>query len=107
MYYIVKEVHVSKKPLWLVDLLFQISPSLYREKGSRAMVADKFNTILSLILSVRVRWHHGKSLLSSIQTVTYDDTCICVKGKRGLVFLSFRIESDCSPLKKLDHETGK
>ena len=55
MYYIVKEVHVRKKPLWLVDLLFQITPSLYREKGSKETVVGKFNTILSLILDARVR----------------------------------------------------
>lgn len=35
MYHIVKEVHVQKKPLWLVDLLFQITPSLYREIGTK------------------------------------------------------------------------
>lgn len=94
MYYIVKEVYVRKKPLWLVDLLFQITPSLYREKGSKETVIGKFNTILSLILDARVRWHHGKSLLSSIQTITHDETCIWIKGNRGSKFLSFRIESD-------------
>lgn len=100
MYYIVKEVHVRKKPLWLVDLLFQITPSLYREKGSKETVVGKFNTILSLILNARVRWHHGKSLLSAIQIITHDETCIWVKGKRGSKFLSFRIATDSSPLKK-------
>lgn len=96
MYRIVKEVHVSKKPLWLVDLLFQISPSLYKEEGSKEMIDNHFNCILSFILSARVRWHHGKSLLPTIQTVTYDDTCIWVKGQRGAKFLSFRIVSDHS-----------
>ena len=85
MYYIIKEVHVRKKPLWLVDLLFQITPSLYREKGSKETVIGKFNTILSLILDARVRWH---------QTITHDETCIWIKGNRGSKFLSFRIESD-------------
>ncbi|MDY3852460.1 MAG: hypothetical protein SO013_06165 [Prevotella sp.] len=99
MYRIVKEVYVRKKPLWLVDLLFQISPALYREQGSKDMVVAHFNQIVSLILSATVRWHHGKSLLSSIQSVTYDDKCICVNGKRGSRFLSFRIDFDNSPLK--------
>lgn len=99
MYYIVKEIYVSKKPLWLVDLLIQINPSLYREKGSKEMIETKFNIILSLILNAKVRWHHGKSLLSAIQVVTYDETCIWVKGNRGVNFLSFRIESDNSSLK--------
>ncbi len=105
---IIKEVHVRKKPLWLVDLLFQINPSLYREEGSKEFVTDNFKVLLSHILGAKVRWHHGKSLLSSIQTVTYDDRCIYVNGKRGLPFLSFRIESDSSPLKlESDYEPGQ
>lgn len=98
MYRIVKEVHVRKKPLWLVDLLFQIPPSLYKERGSKEIADNNFNELLSRILSAKVRWHHGKSLLSSIQTVTYDDTCVMVKGNRGIPFLSFRIETEKPPL---------
>jgi len=94
MYRIVKEVHVSKKPLWLVDLLFQINPSLYRYKGTKEEVTVKFSTILSLVLGARVRWHHGNSLLPAIQMVTHDETSIWVRGNRGNEFLSFRIESD-------------
>ena len=100
MYHILKEVHVRKKPLWLVDLLFQIPPSMYKEGGSKETVVSNFNKLLTVILNSYVRWHHGKSLLSSIQTVTYDDTCIWIKGNRGIPFLSFRIESDNSPLNK-------
>lgn len=99
MYRIVKEVHVRRKPLWLVDLLFQIPPSLYREQGSKEFVADNFNNLLSLILGAKVRWHHGKSLLPSIQIVSYDDMFIGIRGKSGTHFLTFRIESDHSPLK--------
>lgn len=108
MYHIVKEVHARRKPLWLVDLLFRISPSLYRERGSKEMMEGRLNNILSIVLGARVRWHHGTSLLPSIQTVTHDDTCIRVEGKRGQLFLTFRIEPDCSPLKtKPDYETEK
>ena len=52
MYYIVKEIYVSKKPLWLVDLLFQINPSLYREKGSKEMIETKFNIILLSLIHI-------------------------------------------------------
>ena len=94
MYHIVKEVHVKKKPLWLVDLLFQITPSLYREIGTKEDIEKRFDNILTLMLGAKVRWHHGKSLLSSIQTISHDETCIWIKGNRGSKFLSFRIESD-------------
>lgn len=108
MYRIVKEVHARRKPLWLVDLLFRVSPSLYRGSGPREMMEDRLNKILSIVQSCRVRWHHGTSLLPSIQTVTHDDTCIRVEGRHGQLFLSFRIEPDCSPLKtNSDYETGK
>ena len=108
MYRIVKEVHARRKPLWLVDLLFRISPSLYKGNGPKEMMEDRLNKILTIIQGASVRWHHGTSLLPSIQTVTYDDTCIRVKGRRGQLFLSFLIEPDYSPLKtNLDYETGK
>ena len=47
MYHIVKEVHVQKKPLWLVDLLFQITPSLYREIGTKEDIEKRFDNILT------------------------------------------------------------
>ena len=50
MYHIVKEVHVKKKPLWLVDLLFQIIPSLYREIGTKEDIEKRFDKILTIML---------------------------------------------------------
>ena len=61
MYYIIKEVHVRKKPLWLVDLLFQITPSLYREKGSKGYCPKKCVTIISHI------FHFVQNYLLSFQ----------------------------------------
>ena len=74
MYHIVKEVHVQKKPLWLVDLLFQITPSLYREIGTKEDIEKRFDNILTLMLGAKVRWHHGKSCyqgfsISAIQII--------------------------------------
>ena len=54
MYHIVKEVHVKKKPLWLVDLLFQITPSLYREIGTKEDIEKRFDNILTLMLGAKL-----------------------------------------------------
>ena len=94
MYHIVKEIHVKKKPLWLVDLLFQITPSLYREIGTKEDIEQRFNAILALILGAKVRWHHGNSLLVRIQHVSHNENSIFVRGNHGIAILSFRIESE-------------
>lgn len=94
MYHIVKEVHVQKKPLWLVDLLFQITPSLYREIGTKEDIEKRFDNILTLMLGAKVRWHHGKSLLSRIQHISHTNNSITVRGNRGIAILSFRIASE-------------
>lgn len=94
MYHIVKEVHVKKKPLWLVDLLFQITPSLYREIGTKEDIEKRFDKILTIMLGAEVRWHHGKSLLSRIQHISHTNSSITVRGNRGIAILSFRIESE-------------
>lgn len=93
MYRITKEVHIKRKPLWLVDLLFHIKPSLYRGQGSREQIENNFKEILSLLLTTKVRWHQGRSLLPKFQTVHHTERSILVKGKRNEVFLSFHIES--------------
>ena len=94
MYHIVKEVHVKKKPLWLIDLLFQITPSLYREIGTKEDIERIIDNILPLMLGAKVRWYHGKSLLSRIQHISYTNNSITVRGNRGIAILSFRIESE-------------
>ena len=100
MYHIVKEVHIKKKPLWLVDLLFQINPSLYREIGTKEDIQKKFNAILSIILEAKVRWHNGTSLLPRIQTVSHNKNQILIQGNRGIDILSFRMEPEHSSLNK-------
>ncbi|MDY3936736.1 MAG: hypothetical protein SOZ07_08845 [Prevotella sp.] len=100
MYRIAKEIHIKRKPLWLVDTLFHIKPSLYRNSGSKEQIENNFKEILSLLLNTKVRWHNGNSLLSKFQTIHHTERSILVKGKRDEVFLSFRIE----PVQQLKKE---
>jgi hypothetical protein len=100
MYHISKEVYVKKKPQWLIDLLFQIDPSLYRGASPREDVEKRFNRILSTVLSARVRWHQGHSQLTKIQKVTYDKDNITIQRSQGIDILSFKIESAYSSLNK-------
>ncbi len=100
MYHIVKEVYVKKKPQWLIDLLFQIDPSLYRDSATREDIEKRLNTILTTVLSAKVRWHQGYSPLTKIQKVTYDKENILIQRNKGIDILSFKIEPEHSSLNK-------
>lgn len=100
MYHIVKEVYVKKKPQWLIDLLFQINPSLYKDVSTREDIEKRFNTILATVLSAKVRWHQGHSPLTQIQHVTYDKERITIQRNQGIDILSFKIEPEYSSSNK-------
>lgn len=91
MYEIKKQIFIFQRPLWMLDLLLRIEPSLYGAFYSRQEAINAINKIYNIAINGTYRWHRGSISLKHFLILSVTDKTFEIFNQKNKIILKFKI----------------
>lgn len=91
--YRIRKKSPRRKQVWMTNLLFLMSPELFRPTPSLDVCSRNLENILGIIEESKLRWHRGSFSLMYMRIVKKSEREITITTKAGKFSFSFMIES--------------
>lgn len=91
MYHVKKQIFIFQRPLWMLDLLLRIEPTLYGAFYSRKEAVDAIDKIYKIATNRTYRWHRGYIGLKHFLILSRTDESFEIFNQKKKIILKFKI----------------